>query len=326
MAAHLCSVINALLSENNFILTAHETPDGDAIGSEMAFYHAMQQLGKNCRIYNADPMSHYYEFLDPENHIVVLEDEKQLDIDPEEWVLVILDTNDINNIGQIRDLLLPRVKNYIIIDHHQTENVNIENCILEEASSTCEILYDIFLQMNITIDFQTANALYVGIVYDTGSFIYPKTSEKTFLIAYELVKRGVNPNYIYQKIYESNSISSLLLQSKVLSTLELTFDRQVAIQTVRKEMIEECRASYEEAATFINMPLKSESIKVSIFFKENPEGTRRCSLRSKGSIDVAEIAQTFEGGGHKTAAGFKCKDSFEQTKEKVLQMLEKYFT
>jgi bifunctional oligoribonuclease and PAP phosphatase NrnA len=326
MADRLSSLLNVLNSNGNFIITSHETPDGDAIGSEMALYRALKQLGKNCLIFNADPMSHYYQFLDPEETIVVLEHERQLSIDPADWVLIMLDTNDINNIGQIRDIILPRVKSYIIIDHHQSENMEAENCILEEASSTCEILYDIFIQMGVRMTLDIANALYVGIVYDTGSFIYPKTTEKTFLIAYELVRAGVNPNFIYQKIYESNSISSLVLQSKVLATLELTFDRHVAIQTLRKEMIEECNASYEEAATFINMPLKSERIKVSIFFKENPEGVRRCSLRSKGNIDVAEIAQTFSGGGHKTAAGFKCRDSFEQTRANVLQMLEKYFT
>jgi bifunctional oligoribonuclease and PAP phosphatase NrnA len=326
MADRLASLVDVLNSNSNFILTAHETPDGDAIGSEMALYRALKQLGKNCVVFNADPMPHSYQFLDPEETIVVLEHERHLDIDPAGRVLVILDTNDINNIGQIRDIVLPRVKSCIIIDHHQAEDAETENCILEEASSTCEILYDVFIRMGVRVSLDIANALYVGIVYDTGSFIYPKTTEKTFLIAYELVRKGVNPNFIYQKIYESNSVSSLVLQSKVLATLELTFDRHVAIQTLRKEMIDECNASYEEAAMFINMPLKSESIKVSIFFKENTEGVRRCSLRSKGNIDVAEIAQTFSGGGHKTAAGFKCRDSFEQARANVLQMLEKYFT
>ena len=327
MSEHLNSVGKVLISESNFIITAHETPDGDAIGSEIAFYNALKQLGKKCRIYNADPMSHYYRFLDPEENVVVLEEDMELDIDLSEWVLVMLDTNDINNIGQIRDIVLPFVKSYIIIDHHhQTEDMEMENCILEEASSTCEILYDLFLYLNVNIDLPIAHALYVGIVYDTGSFIYPKTTAKTFFIAYELVKKGVNPNFVYQKIYESNTISSLLLHSKVLSTLELVYDRHVAIQTLRKEVIAECNASYEEAATFINLPLKSERIKVSIFFKENPEGIRRCSLRSKDDIDVVEIAQTFGGGGHKTAAGFKCKKSFKQTQDIVLQMLKKYFT
>lgn len=320
-------ILEVLRKFDKFIITAHETPDGDAIGSEIAVYHALASLGKTCRICNADSMPHYYRFLDPDNIVSVIENENQIDFDVSEYVLIILDTNDINNIGQIRDLILPKVGSHVIIDHHsQYEKTEMKNCILADASSTCEILYDLFARLGVRIDLQIANALFVGIVYDTGSFIYPKTSEKTFYIAYELVKLGVVPNFIYQKIYESNSVSSLMLQSKVLATLELVFDRHVAIQTLTKEMIEQCGASYEEAATFINIPLKSERIKVSIYFKQNTEEIRRCSLRSKGNIDVAEIAQTFGGGGHKTAAGFKCKKSFQETREEVLQMLEKYFT
>lgn len=327
MSEHLRSVVNIIKSNTNFIVTAHETPDGDAIGSEMAFFLALRKIGKNCRIFNADAMPHYYDFIDPENDITVLEAENQITIDLHDYILIILDTNDINNIGQIRDIILPQVKTYAIIDHHhQNEEIDLDNCIVEEASSTCEILFDIFKIINVTLDTDIAKALFMGIVYDTGSFIYPKTSAKTFNIAYELVKTGVDPNFIYQKMYESNSISSLILQSKVLATLELEFDKHVAIQTMLQETIIECGASYEEAATFINIPLKSERVKVSIFFKENEEGVLRCSMRSKGNINVAEIAQLFGGGGHKTAAGFKCKESLEIIRRKVLQMLEKYFT
>ena len=93
-----------------------------------------------------------------------------------------------------------------------------------------------------------------------------------------------------------------------------------------KETVIECNAAYEEADTFINIPLKSEQIVVSIFFKQNLAGILRCSLRSKGEINVAEIAQYFGGGGHKTAAGFKCKESIEKSRAYVLKMLEKYFT
>ncbi len=319
--------IDYINSHDRFIITAHETPDGDAIGSECAFYNALRKLGKEVCILNADPIPDKYTFLDPEGVVTTLEEPDQFTGDLSAFSLVILDTNDINNIGQVRDWILPKTESYFIIDHHDQQDVlENDNCIIEEASSTCEILYELFTGLSIEISIDIAQPLYVGIVYDTGSFIYPKTSEKTFKIAYNLVKSGVSPNFVYQKIYESNSISSLILQSKVLSTLELVFDRQVAIQTMLKETVIECNAAYEEADTFINIPLKSEQIVVSIFFKQNLAGILRCSLRSKGEINVAEIAQYFGGGGHKTAAGFKCKESIEKSRAYVLKMLEKYFT
>ena len=319
--------VDFINNNDKFILTAHETPDGDALGSECAMYFALHALGKTVRIFNADPMPGKFSFIDSDGIVTTLESENQLPFDLEHYVLIILDTNDIKNIGQVSTMVLPRVKDSLIIDHHDSGGSVVKsNLIIREASSTCEILFDLFTELKLSIDFPAAQSLFVGIVYDTGSFIYPKTTAKTFDIAHELVKKGVEPNYVYTKVYESNSISSLVLQSKVLGTLELFMDDHIAVQTMLKSTLEECGAFYEEADSLINIPLKSEQIRVSIFFKENNTGILRCSLRSKDNIDVSVIAQHYNGGGHKTAAGFKCKESLDDIKSNVLKMLEKYFT
>ncbi len=321
------STIDFLTRTRRFIITAHETPDGDAIGSECAMAHALRSLGKEALIFNADPTPRKFAFLDMDQAVCVLEREDQLPADIGDYALLMLDTNDVNNIGQIATMVLPRVREYFIIDHHEKEDdVLAGNFIQKSASSTAEILYQLLRELNVTIDFAIAQALFTGIVYDTGSFIYPKTTALTFGIARDLVAAGVEPNFVYSKVYESNSISALVLQSRVLSTLELGYDAHVAILTLRRDMISESGANYEEADQLINIPLKSEDIRVSVFFKENLEGVLRCSLRSKGDINVAEIAQSFGGGGHKTAAGFKCKESIEHTKHIVLDMLRTYFT
>jgi bifunctional oligoribonuclease and PAP phosphatase NrnA len=316
---------------SNFIITAHETPDGDALGSEYALYCALCKLGKHALICNADPMSDKYRFLDTSDIIKTLDELESNNTltfkeNLAEWALIILDTNDTHNIGMIAERILPFTKEYLIIDHHeQGEDNDRSNIIEENASSTCEVLFELFEELDVEIDFETAQALYVGIIYDTGCFVYPKTSARTFEIAHILVALGVKPNFVYSKVYESNSISSLRLQSQVLASLELVYDQHVAIQTMLKETIAECGAQYEEADTIINIPLKSGDILVSIFFKENEEEILRCSMRSKGNINVAEIAQFFGGGGHKTAAGFKSKYPLDEIKPKVLDMLRKYF-
>ena len=320
-------IIDFIEANDRFILTAHETPDGDAIGSETALYRVLLKLGKQVRIYNADEMAGKYLFIDPDKAVQVLTEDCGLPEDLSEWVLIILDTNDTNNIGNVSSSVLPGVKNYFIFDHHESgENIVTGNLIESDASSTCELLYELFTEIGVEIDLETAQALYVGIVYDTGSFIYPKTTAKTFHIAEALVSMGVSPNHVYAKIYESNSISSLMLQSRVLSSLELYYDDGVAVQTMLKETLIECNAIFEEADTLINIPLKSEKIRVSVFFKENREGVLRCSMRSKGNINVAEIAQLYGGGGHKTAAGFKSSFPLETIKDKVLEMLKPYFS
>ena len=257
---------------------------------------------------------------------IVLKGEDQLPADIIDYVLIILDVNDINNIGQIKNLLLPKVQEYFIIDHHDSEADTLaRNFIAKSASSTCELLCSLFKALPITIDGPMARALYMGIVFDTGSFIYPKTTALTFKIAEELVSLGANPNEIYVNVFQSNSTSSLVLMSRVLATLKLELDEHIAIQTMTREVIIESGGKYAESDQIINIPLRSQEVQVSIFFKENLQGLKRCSLRSKGNIDVAMIAQTYGGGGHKTAAGFKCPRPFAAIQEELLEALRKYF-
>ena len=311
---------------SKLIITAHETPDGDAIGSECATLRVLRGMGKSARILNADPTPRKFRFLDPDGQVQVLVSAEQLPPDIAEYALLVLDTNDVHNIGLVESIVLPRVREHYIIDHHeQEEDLLAGNFVQKSASSTAEILYQIFREMGVEIDFLTAQALFAGIVYDTGSFIYPKTTALTFDIARDLVDRGVQPNTVYANVYESNSISALVLQSKVLATLELEYGNGVAILTMGAEMIRQSGAFYEEADQLINIPLKSEEIRVSIFFKENLEGLVRCSMRSKGPINVAEIAASFGGGGHRTAAGFKCADTISATRSVILERLRPWF-
>jgi phosphoesterase RecJ-like protein len=311
---------------DKFIITAHETPDGDALGSEYAMLLALRKLGKTARILNADPAPQKFAFIASDDEFEVLVRKEQIPEDIGNYGLFILDVNDINNIGQVATLVLPKVKEYFIVDHHDSETVQLsKNHIEQNASSTCEILYLLFRDMNLELDLTMARALYMGILYDTGSFIYPKTTAVTFEIAHDLVSLGVRPNDTYVSVYESNSISSLVLMSKVLATLELHYDDHVAVQTMTQDLLREAGAIYEESDLLINIPLRSGDIRVSVFFKENLEGVKRCSLRSKGNIDVAAIAQSLGGGGHKTAAGFKCVRPFDVMKVEILEMLRKYF-
>jgi len=318
----LTAAVEFLRRSSRIIITAHETPDADAIGSECAARRALRSLGKQAIIMNTDPTPRKYEYLDPEKHVCVLHSEDQLPSDIAAWTLLMLDTNDTHNIGSVATLVLPRVREHFIIDHHEGDQDELAgNLILKSASSTAEILYQLFRELGVEIDLAIAEALYTAILYDTGCFVYPKTTALTFEIARDLVQKGVSPNAAYAHVYESNSVSALVLQTRVLSTLELAHDCRVAVLTMSKGMIAESGANYEEADQLINIPLRSENIRVSVFFKENLEGVLRCSLRSKGAVNVAEIAQSFGGGGHRTAAGFRCRLSLEKTKQLVLDKL-----
>ncbi|MBN1696045.1 MAG: bifunctional oligoribonuclease/PAP phosphatase NrnA [Spirochaetales bacterium] len=320
------TLIECIEKNDKFIICAHESPDGDAIGSEYAFLLVLKKLGKQAYIINNDPTPFNFKFVDVTNEIGYFSGEKNLPRGLEDFTLFILDTNDTNNIGDISTYILPHVKEFFIIDHHDSDDDSQCNFVIaKNASSTAEIIYQFIKKSKIPIDLPMANALYMAIVYDTGSFIYPKTSSLTFKIAHELVKIGVNPNEIYTQVYETDSIPSIILQSKVLSSLELKINNHVAIQTMLKDTIINTGASFEESRAIINIPLKAKDVKVSMFIKQDLKGVTRCSLRSKGDIDVCKIAQHFGGGGHKNAAGFKFTRPIADIRREVLSMLTVYF-
>src|SRR6056297_1585371 len=163
-----------LKKNTKFILCTHETPDGDAIGSECAMYFALKQMGKQVLLYNSDPAPQKYSYLQCAPFISHLKEKSQLPQDIDEYVLLILDTNDIHNIGVASELILPQVKDYFIVDHHESDDNIIEvNHIEESASSTCEILFELFDSLGLELTLPMADAIFTGIVYDTGSFIYP---------------------------------------------------------------------------------------------------------------------------------------------------------
>lgn len=317
--------VSFIRRNNRFFLTAHETPDADAIGAECATFYALRQLNKEVRIINADATPRIFKFIDPDDAVEVLDDSFDRGV-LDGACLLILDANDINNIGGVRDVVSAGVSERFIIDHHEVDGTLAEeNCIRGDVSSTCELLYEIFHHLDVTLTPKIAVALYAGIVYDTGLFAYPKTTARTFEIARRLVEAGASPNLVYTKMYESNTISSLLLQAFVFGSLKLHFHNNVAVQKMTKETLKSSGALYEEGQTLINNPLKSETVRVSVFLKENEAGVLRCSLRSKGDIDVAAIATTYGGGGHKNAAGFKTSLSLDEIEKKVLEDLKPYF-
>ncbi len=307
---------------DDFIFTTHEAPDADGLGAQFSLTAALRGMGKRARAVNADKAPARYEFLDPRGIIENLDDSGLEECDLSRTTVVLVDTNDIQYTGAMADIALTRAERVMVFDHHETKGMaKDEACALPTASSTCEMAYFLLRELAAPIGPDIAAALFAGIVYDTGSFGYAKTSESTFEAALDLVRLGAAPSLIHNQLYESSSTSVLLLRKAVLSTLELHADGRIALQTMTREMLDETKSCYEDSEDLINVPLQSKNVQVSIFFKSNSAGVLRCSLRSKGAINVAHIAQTFGGGGHKTAAGFKSPYPLETMRKKVLEIV-----
>jgi bifunctional oligoribonuclease and PAP phosphatase NrnA len=317
------SDVAAFLSKgDDYIITSHESPDADGLGAEYALSRALSAMGKRIRVINAERHAASYDFIDKKK---IIEWYPKAQLDPSSLstsTVILMDTNDIQYTGVVAELIVSKAANIVVIDHHEAKNPDISNlCLIPSYSSTCEMTFRIILEMGQAISADMATALFAGMVFDTGSFAYSKTSAATFEAALELVRRGADPTFVHGALYESASTSALLLRKEILSTLELFAGDKVAVQTMTADVLAKTGSSYQDAEGLINVPLQAAAVEVSIFFKENEEGTLRCSMRSKGRINVANIAQNFGGGGHKSAAGFKSPDELGQIKAAVLELV-----
>jgi phosphoesterase RecJ-like protein len=305
----------------SFILTTHDPADADGLGAEMVFAAILKSRKKKVRIINAGPIPDLFAFMDPKRLVEQWNEDTHSALF-EKSALLMLDTSDEYNIGPVRSVI-PRARDIFVVDHHEPKPLSTLGGLIDTgAAATCELAVEIAGAVSLTLDVNTARAAYTGLVYDTGFFAYSKTTLRTFTAARALVERGVVPYDVYHRLNENASTGALLLQKQVISTLELHAGGTVAVQVMRKEDLADTGAHFEDAEGFINIPLYAREVTVSILIKENPEGKVRCSLRSKGRVNVSKIAQTFGGGGHVSAAGFRSDKNIEETLKAVIESVE----
>ncbi|MCL2833966.1 MAG: bifunctional oligoribonuclease/PAP phosphatase NrnA [Treponema sp.] len=321
-------VFSFLKRNPSLVITTHEGPDADGLGAEIAFSQICDELGIKYRILNSTELPLRFAFIDPKKIIKTFDRAGDVH-NISNTALLILDCSDEYYIGDLKELI-PAACEVFFIDHHDHGGPaepdgtdGIKGLIDSTASSTCEIITELADEAGIKLNTVSCMALYAGISYDTGSFIYPKTTARTFRAALKLIEGGVVPALINHELNEKASTGALLLNQKVLSTLKIK-DGCIAVQVLRREDLENCGARIEDAEAFINIPLKANDILVSVLVKETKEGQVRCSLRSKGGINVSKIAQNFGGGGHATASGFKSSMGIEDTLNNVLEKISPY--
>ncbi|MDR1617728.1 MAG: bifunctional oligoribonuclease/PAP phosphatase NrnA [Treponema sp.] len=314
-------VLEFIKKYDSILLTTHDGADADGLGAELVFHRIIKETGKEVQILNAAPMAHRFSFMDPDKKVGVW-DEKAHDALARRSALMILDTSDEYFIGSLRKAL-DRTRENFVLDHHEPNPLSaLKGFTDPSASSTCELAVEIAGIGGIPLDRDTAMAAYAGIIYDTGSFAYTKTTARTFRAALSLVEAGVIPYQVWSALNESGTTAALLLRKRIISNMEIRAGGRAAVLIMRKEDLESTGACFEDAESFINVPLKAKETAVSIMIKENSAGEVRCSLRSKGKINVSMIARLFGGGGHVTAAGFRSSLGIDDTLEQVLEKLD----
>ena len=295
-----------------FILSTHDPADADGLGAQMVMACILRAKGKKFHIINASAIPKHFRYMDPQGIVEQWNKEQHGEL-MEQAGLIMVDTADERTMGHMKDVVC-RSKEVFVIDHHEPKPHAAFSGIVDSSSaSTCELTVELAKNMGIVIDPQAAFAAYIGIAYDTGFFAYPKTGPRTFRSAMALFGLGVKPNEVYRQLHENASIGSLLLQKRALASLTLHHGNRVAVQVLRLEDFAEAGALQDDAEGFVNFPMKAREVVVSLMLKESPEGKIRCSLRSKGNINVAKIAQELNGGGHVNASGFKSELDIDRT-------------
>jgi phosphoesterase RecJ-like protein len=323
------SVSDILEKSSNIVLTTHVVPDGDAIGSVIAFSEYLKLKGKHPVIINHSQTPFNLKFLDPDNSIrVFLDNENEnIDIIRKADLIIILDTNEFSRTRSMEKTVLSSAAMKICIDHHTGLKPELFNAYISntEYPSNCSILYDFIKSDNEKyITKKIASALYIGIMTDTGSFRYPRTTADVFIMCADLINKGADPVSLYESLYATNTIENLKLASKFINSLEFYFNNEVIVGTVTQKDFKELGLNIDHVEGFSSIIMNIFGVKVGIILVELKDNIK-VSFRSKGDIMVNKLAAEFEGGGHKNAAGANVNNTeIPELKSLILKKLEKY--
>ena len=302
--AELDRVVEELRNGERFLLTTHEAPDGDALGSLLAMHHILEQLGKDSVMFLAAkefPLPVEYRFL-PLTDVF-----HEPPADVVDRVLVFLDCGNIERMP-VGFLSREGAKVINIDHHHDNTRFGAINLVATSASCTAEIVLEIAKRLGATLTPEIASALYVALVTDTGRFMYENTGAAAHRMAAELIEAGVNVNDIYRRLYERVPIEKLRLVARALENVERYEDGRLAVTYIGAEDYRATGATEVLTEGIVDYLRALEGAAVAAVIRDKTDGgnaTRKVSLRSTdGAVDVSAIARVHGGGGHRRAAGF----------------------
>lgn len=312
----------ALRQHQKFAVISHVRPDGDALGSTLAMSLSLKEMGKDVRAWNEEGMLEKYSFLAGSEFLTVPPST------PEEFdVVVALDTATHNRLGTTLDAI-SRAGLWINIDHHPSnprygDLVHIDPI----APATGQIIFELMCAAQMPVSPAIAENLYAAISTDTGSFQYPNTTARTFEIAAELIRRGVDVGRTSQLLYESFPRRRIELLRELLGTMHFACDGKLAWFSLSQATANRLAVLPEDNEGLIDHLRAIQGVVVAIFFEELTEGKVRVSMRSKKeAVDVCAICKSFGGGGHTLAAGARIKGSLEEVAKIIVEKASEAIT
>ncbi len=309
----ICDVIR---SHERFLIVGHGRPDGDCLGSCLGLYVVLQELGKDVRFFTPGPIQDYFSFLP---HI-----DKTLTTHPTlraGEIIIYVDCGDFERVDEVF-----KPEGFIInIDHHLSNAYyGALNWVDTEACAAGELIYRLAQALRHPISPEAATCLFTAIMADTGGFRFSNTDAVTFDAASHLVAAGADPAAIAEAVFENRKPQAVMITGIIYQTLKYEFDGRFVWNELRRDLYEMAGGDEYEPEGLCSDLRGIAGVEVSILFHETPEGWCRIGLRSKGKINVSELAQMLGGGGHHNASGAYIKEPYEQARDRALAIIRTY--
>ena len=308
-------IAKKLKKSDNIAVFVHANPDGDAIGSIVAFSTALKNMGKKVDTFIENKPEYLSFIIDDSIKLY-----SELDFDKKYDLCVALDCGDKDRMGDAAKVF-DNAEFTIELDHHKT-NDNYANLSYVDAiaSATGEIVYELLKIMKVKITKEIAESLYIAIISDTGMFKHQNTTSKTFEIASKLVECGIDISTITHKLFYENSFVRTKCLGDVLNTLELYLDGKVGILYLTNEMMQKYGLKETELDGFVEYARNIKGVEIGIFIKQKTDTEYKASLRANTDTDMSKIAEKFNGGGHKGAAGCRFENkTIEEIKDCLIK-------
>ena len=310
-------IIAPLLEAEYPIITGHVSPDEDAVGSALALYMALKQLGKSPQVVFKDDLPSYLDFLPCRENII-----KPEQIDDKRDLLIMVDCAAPKRIGKLwSEPWLAKIP-AIAIDHHDTtDGFECKNLTDSKAAANSQIIYYLLAELGVEPNLDIATCLFAGISGDTGGFRYSNTNRETMEIGGRLMDLGVDTQLIRTQLFESRPMKDLAMMGVAMLNLHQSDDKLLvwtSISLAEKAAHNASEINCENVSSYTMYP---EGVKVGVFFQEMPDGLVKMSMRCRDGYNVAKVAKKFGGGGHVVAAGCRTKGNLQQVQTAVLAAL-----
>jgi len=310
------------------IITTHINPDGDAIGSALALYFTLKHLAKDVEIIIDSDIPHFLLFLSGSELIKKynpkLHDKSILQAD----TIFFLDLNDIKRTRAMEQVFQISFARKVLIDHHINSQDFCNLCVIDSsASSTGELIWRLLVNSSIPISKEIADAIYVAIMTDTGSFRFSSTTSELHRIIADVIDCGANPCLLYENVYNQNQFNLIKLLGLSIASMELFYSGKLSVMTITDEMLRATNTTDDDVEGFVEKTLSIKGVEVGILITEvKLKNEMRVSFRSKGNYDVRSLAARFGGGGHLNASGARIKGSvFLDTKKMLIATAQSLF-